>query len=108
MSLITRFQVSKRYISEQTIKLKTIPSYKKNYYRNIIKYIDEYTYFNFLKLSDSNYGFNFSTMLPYYLRVNVGVSIALIIYQKKYPDDEEIDPLKLEIIKQNIENGIYN
>ena len=108
MSLISSFPVSRKLITDETVKLKTIPSFKKNYFRNIIKYIDEYTYFNFLKLSDSNYGFNFSTMLPYYLRVNVGVSVALIIYQRKYPDDEEIEPLKLEIIKANIENGIYN
>ena len=52
--------------------------------------------------------YNFNTMLPYYIKVNVGVSIATIIYERKYPDDDEIDPLKFEIIKQNIENGILN
>ena len=108
MSIIDNFPKEKKIMSDDTIRIHTMTVEKKQYYKNIIKYIDEYTYFNFLKLTDSNYGFNFNTMLPYYIKVNVGVSVATIIYQRKYPDDEEIDPLKLQIIKQNIENGILN
>jgi hypothetical protein len=108
MPIIDNFKKDRKIIDDDTLDLKTITKIKKDYYKNIIKYIDEYTYFNFLKLSDPLYGFNFNTMLPYYIKVNVGISIATIIYQRKYPDDEEIDPLKLQIIKQNIENGILN
>ena len=108
MSIIDNFRPQRRVLDSFTIDLNTTPKSKKDYYKNIIKYIDEYTYFNFLKLSDPLYGFNFNTMLPYYIKVNVGISVATIIYQRKYPDDEEIDPLKLQIIKQNIENGILN
>ena len=46
-------------------------------------------------------------MLPYYIQVNVGLSIPHVIYQRKYPDDEEIDPLKFSIVEENYRNGIY-
>jgi hypothetical protein len=103
--LIEGFQSSK-LISTTTLKL----SFNKkttDYYKSVIKYMDEYIYYNFLRLTDPNYGLNFQEMLSYYLRINVGISIPIIIYERKYPDDTEIDFIKLEIIKQNMEEGIY-
>jgi hypothetical protein len=80
---------------------------RKEYYQNILTYLDEYIYFNYCKLTDPIYGLNFQIMLPYYIQVNVGVSIPHIIYQRKYPDDKEIDPLKFSIVEENYRNGIY-
>jgi len=103
--IISGFETS-NLISSTTTKL-SLNNEHADYYKSLIKYMDEYTYFNFLRLTDPNYGLNFKEMLNYYLRINVGISIPIIIYERKYPDDTEIDFLKLEIIKQNIEDGIY-
>ena len=103
--LIEGFQTSK-LISTTTLKL-YLNKPRIDYYKAIIKYMDEYIYYNFLRLTDPNYGLNFQEMLNYYLKINVGISIPIIIYERKYPDDTEIDFIKLEIIKQNMEDGIY-
>ena len=103
-SLFPQFEEAENLFSKETRVIKNMSKIKKQYYKNLLLYIDEYTYFNFLKLTDSNYGFNLSTMLPYYLNINVKVSMPLILYNKRYPDDEEIDPYKLILIEEEINN----
>tara|TARA_B100000963_G_C22572002_1_gene646568 strand:+ start:166 stop:492 length:327 start_codon:yes stop_codon:yes gene_type:complete len=107
MSLFTSFRNKNSIISDSTSKSKTFSKDKKLYYRNVLKYLDEHLYFNYLKLSDPLYGLNFETQLPYYLQVNVGISVATIIYQRKYPDHEEISPVLLYEIKENLKKGIF-
>ena len=98
---------SNSILSDSTIKAKSMPPHKKLYYRNVLKYLDEHLYFNYLKLSDPLYGLNFETQLPYYIQVNVGISVASIIYQRKYPDHKEISPVLLYEIKENLKKGIF-
>lgn len=65
-------------------------------------------YFKFLKNTDPLYGLNFETQLPYYIKVNVGISIAIILYQRAYPEeaDNEIYPIVLQYIQENLNNCI--
>lgn len=102
--LFEEFNDANNIFSKETRVIKNMSKTKKDYYKNILLYIDEYTYFNFLKLTDSNYGFNIRTMLPYYLSINVNLNMPLILYNKRYPDDEEIDPYKLILIEEEINN----
>ncbi len=107
MGIIKNYPKQK-IISDESLAIGSIKKAKQDYYKNIIRYLDENLYFNYLKSFDPFYGLNFSIQLPYYIKMDVGVSIAIIIYQKKYPEDGDlIDPLKLLIVEENIKHGIY-
>lgn len=96
-----------RIITDESRQIKTIPQYKKNYYMNIIKYMDEHIYFNYLKQTDPLFGFSFETQLPFYIRADVTLSIPIVIYQKNFPDDIDINPILLNMITENFDNGIF-
>ena len=106
MPLISNFPEQNKLIAQPTIDIKSLPVRIRNYYKNVIKYLDEHLYFIYLKSSDPLYGLNFNTQLPYYIRVNVTVSIPVIIYQRAFPDDEDINPIVLQMITDNVEIGI--
>ena len=96
-------------VTQESILDKTeITEKKRKFYKNIIKYLDEHLYFLFLKNTDPLYGLNFETQLPYYIRVDVGISLPIIIYQKAFPEDEDnINNFILDLIKENIQQGIF-
>lgn len=96
-----------RIITDESRQIKTIPQYKKDYYMNIIKYMDEHIYFNYLKQTDPLFGFSFETQLPFYIRADVTLSIPIVIYQKNFPDDIDINPILLNMITENYDNGIF-
>ena len=91
-------------VTDESIEIRIITSERKEFYKNIIKYLDEHIYFNYLKATDPNFGMNFQTQLPYYLRQDVGVNSALVIYYRRYPDHEDVDPLLLSIIQMELDN----
>ena len=99
-------QRKKQLVTNESIEMKILPIRTKNFYKNIIQYLDEHIYFTYLKSSDALYGMNFQTQLPYYLRQDVGVNTALIIYFRRYPDheDDEVDPLLLSMIQMELED----
>ena len=97
-----------RIISKDSKELNSIPIYTKNYYKTIIKYLDEHLYYNYLKLTDPLYGLTFESQTIYYLKADVGVSIPHILYIRFFPDDDEKPhPFIIDAIKLNIENNIY-
>ena len=108
MPLISNFPEQNRLIAQPTIDIKSLPQRIRNYYKNIIQFIDECIYFSYLKNTDPLYGLNFRTQLPHYIRVNLGLSIPLVIYSRKYPDDEEVDPFKFSIIEEQVALGNYS
>ena len=101
------FFPSAKIITDESVETKTIGRHKKQYYINIIKYLDEHIYFNYLKQSDTLFGFNFETQLPFYLRADVTLSIPIVIYQRNFPDDIDINPILLNMISDNYDNQIY-
>ena len=92
----------KNVLDAETIGVKTMSEAKKKYYQNILTYLDEYIYFNYLKLTNPDFGFAIATMNTYYLKADVSVSLATILYFKTYPDDDEIDPYKFIIIEEEL------
>ena len=106
MSIISNFPKGRSLISEETISIAVTSKDRKLYYKNIIQYLDEHLYFLYLKSSDPLYGMNFNTQLPYFLRVNIGISVPIIIYERAFPDDEDINPIILQMITDNVEIGI--
>tara|TARA_B100000768_G_scaffold172352_1_gene180511 strand:- start:388 stop:756 length:369 start_codon:yes stop_codon:yes gene_type:complete len=106
MPIISNFPKN-QIVTNESIDIKSIPKKTKLYYKNLIKYLDEYIYFIYLKFTDNKYGLTLGTQLPYYLRVDVSVSLEKAFYQRHFPDDEEIQPLILSIIEENFKNDIY-
>ena len=102
MGLIENFPSG--IVTNESIEITILPPQTKEFYRNVIKYLDEHIYFNYLKATDANYGMNFHTQLPYYLRQDVGVDFAKVIYDRRYPDHEEYDSLLLSMIRMELED----
>lgn len=101
------FQFPKNQIvTDESVEIQTLPIHTRNFYKNIIEYLDEHIYFTYLKASDALYGMNFESQLPYYIRQDVGVNAALVVYFRRYPDHEEdeVDPLLLSMIQMELED----
>ena len=91
-------------VSDNSVEIRIIPKEKKLFYKNVIKYLDEYIYFNYLKATDANYGMVFQSQLPYYMNVDIDVSFAKVIYLRRYPDHEDFDIILLTGIQMELEN----
>ena len=107
-SLLPQHSNESQIISDTTQSVASMSKQKKLYYKNVLKYLDEHLYFNYLKLSDPLYGLNFETQLPYYIQVNVSISVETIIYNRLYPDHKEINSELLDQVRENLKNGIFN
>ena len=107
MSIIKNFPTG-LIVTDESISIQIIPKDRKKYYKNIISYLDEHLYFLFLKATNPDFGINFNFQITQYLRVDVGISIPIILYQRAFPDDELINPIILDLIKLNVEEGIYS
>ena len=94
-------------ISRDSKELNSIPTYTKNYYKTLLKYLDEHLYFNYLKLTDPRYNVHFLTQQSYSMRANVGISIPKVLYMRFFPDDVEQHPFILDAIQLNIDNNNY-
>ena len=49
----------------------------------------------------SELGFSFETQLPFYIRADVTLSIPIVIYQRNFPDDIDINPILINMISDN-------
>ena len=81
MTLIKNFPGAS-LVSEESVSINVIPKHRKEYYINVIRYLDQYVYFQFLKTIDPNYGFNFTSQLNYYVREDFSIDINVILYQE--------------------------
>ena len=59
----TLVKKSNSLLSSSTLNSKTFSPQKKEYFRNVLKYLDEHIYFNYLKLTDPTYGLDFESQL---------------------------------------------
>ena len=50
MPLISNFPEQNKLIAQPTIDIKSLPKRIRNYYKNIIQFIDECIYFSYLKV----------------------------------------------------------
>lgn len=96
-----------RIISKDSKELNSIPIYTQNYYKTLIKYLDEHLYFSYLKLTDPVYGIITDNLRKYYMTVDINISIPKILYMRFFPDDVEPHPFILDAIQLNIKNNIY-
>ena len=107
MKIVNNFPSSKKIFSEITVEIKNITPIKIEYYKNVIAYLDDHLYFNYLKATNPDFGLSFNSQAIHYVNVDVGVSLPLILYTRAFPDDEEVIDFILQIIRVNLENQIF-
>ena len=90
-----------------------LSQFKKNYYKDVIKIMDQYHIYNYLKVSDPHFGLHFSGInLINTSKVDVRTSLELLYYFSVHKHESEVDPQKFEQIRlefkeimENLENN---
>ena len=106
MSLIGRSKGQRSLISNNTFK-NDLPKYKKNFYTTILKYMDEYSYYNYLKVTNPHFGFKYEDNQTLFLEANVSTTLELLLYFARYKDSNYVNEDDLNIIKKDLNDGKY-
>lgn len=107
MSLLGRKYLGKRsLLSDNTFK-NDLPKYKKNFYTTMLKYMDQYSIYNYLKVTDPHFGFKFADNETLFLEANVSTTLELLLYFSRHRDDTDVDGDKLDIIIKDLNDGKY-
>lgn len=80
---------------------------KNKVYEHLIKYLDEYSTFNFLKQTNGSFRFRYQNDEIVGINFNIVSSLERFVYVKLYPDDNFIYPDKLIIVRERIANNDY-
>ena len=76
---------------------------KNQMFKNLLKYMDEYTTYNFLKVTNPHFSGTFmssNVIIP--LQVNVTTKTEKLFYFRLFPDDKEICDDKLELVRAKL------
>jgi len=72
-------------------------------FENLLKYMDEYSSYNYLKVTNQNYNTAFiSADKTYQLEVNIATNIEKLFYFRLFPDDNEICEDKMELVRAKL------
>ena len=93
-------------ISEETFKA-DFNIEKKNFYANIVKYMDKYSLFNYLEITNPFFGFNLSNTETVILEAPILTSLELLVYFSRYRNANFVDEDKLEEIRRDINENRF-
>lgn len=78
-------------------------------FENLLKYMDEYSTYNYLKVTNQNYSTAFlSAEKTYQLEVNITTNIEKLFYFRLFPDDNEICEDKMELVRAKLAAKDYS
>lgn len=78
-------------------------------FENLLKYMDEYSTYNYLKVTNQNYNTAFlSSDKTYQLEINITTNIEKLFYFRLFPDDNEICEDKLELVRAKLAAKDYS
>ena len=78
-------------------------------FENLLKYMDEYTIYNYLKVTNRHFSNTFmSSDIIVPLEVKVVSSIETLFYFRLFPDDKEICDDKLELVRAKLAVDDYS
>jgi hypothetical protein len=106
MSLIGRSKNSRALISDNTFK-NDLPQYKKDFYKNMLTYMDQYSIHNYLKVTNPHYGFKFSENEKLFIEANLSTTLELLLYFSRHKKDTDVDPHKLKQIIKDLNDDNY-
>ena len=76
---------------------------KNKMFENLLKYMDEYTTYNYLKVTNPYFGNSFLALEQRFdLEVNMVTSIEKLFYFRLFPEDNEICEDKLELVRAKV------
>lgn len=106
-SLLDNFP-SGEIVSENSIAIGSISQDLKDYYINVIKFLDQQLYFNYLQNTDPLYGLNYFHDSATQMNVDLNLSIPKILYSRAFPDEaaSEFDENILIYIANKLSDGI--
>lgn len=82
---------------------------KNQMFENLLKYMDEYTTYNYLKVTNPHFANAFmssDTVIP--LQINVTTDIEKLFYFRLFPNDKEICDDKLELVRAKLAANDYS
>lgn len=78
-------------------------------FENLLKYMNEYAIYNYLKVTDQRYNNSFLSLdTVYELEINVTTEIEKLFYFRLFPDDNEICEDKLELVRAKLAVDDYS
>lgn len=107
MSLIGSLNRGKvALISQETFKA-DINLEKKKFFENVIKYMDKYSLFNYLEITNPYFGFDLSSSETVILEAPILTSLELLVYFSRYRNANFVDEEKLEEIRRDINENRF-
>ena len=107
MSLIGSLNRGKvALISEETFKA-DINLEKKKFFENVIQYMDKYSLFNYLQITNPFFGFSLSNTETVILEAPVLTSLELLVYFSRYRNATFVDKEKLDEIRRDINENKF-
>lgn len=107
MSLIGNLNRGKvALISQETFKA-DINIEKKRFYANVLKYMDKYSLFNYLEITNPYFGFSLSNTETMFVEAPILTSLELLVYFSRYRKANFVDEEKLEEIRRDINENRF-
>jgi len=78
-------------------------------FKNLLKYMDEYTTYNYLKVTIPHYNKAFLTAeIEVPITIHIATNIEKIFYFRLFPDDKEICDTKMLLVRAKLEAKDYS
>lgn len=107
MSLIGSLNRGKvALISQETFKA-DINLEKKKFFENVIQYMDKYSLFNYLEITNPFFGLNLTNSETVILEAPILTSLELLVYFSRYRNANFVDEEKLEEIRRDINENRF-
>jgi hypothetical protein len=107
MSLIGNLNRGKvALISDETYKA-DISIEKRKFYTNILKYMNHYSLYNYLQITNPFFGLKLSATETIILEAPILTSLDLLLYFSRYKDATFVDEQKLEQIRKDLNENRF-
>lgn len=80
---------------------------KKKFYANVLKYMDKYSLFNYLEITNPYFGFSLSSNETVFIEAPILTSLELLVYFSRYRRARFVDEDKLEEIRRDINENKF-
>jgi hypothetical protein len=80
---------------------------KRKFYANVLKYMNHYSLYNYLQITNPFFGLKFSATETIILEAPILTSLDLLLYFSRYKDATFVDEQKLEQIRKDINENRF-
>lgn len=80
---------------------------KKKFYGNILNYMNHYSMYNYLQITNPFFGFKFTEAETIMLEAPILTSLDLLLYFSRYKDATFVDEQKLEEVRRDLNENRF-